>query len=269
VIDIFSFSHYKIFIKNYQKSLPKEGWGFVGHLAKVLHVNSTYVSQVLNGDKNFTLEQGLEVCHTLGLNDLQMEYFLSLLNYERAGTIKLKNYYEGQRQEIFKRSELVSHRIKKAVELGQEQKAYYYSDPFIIILKLLSSLENFNSLEEMAAYLNLPVANLSSHFNFLIENGLIIQDENGLKSGITRTHLKADEPLVQRHHTNWRLYATHHYQKLTSEELAFTAPLTISEKDFARAKKEILALISSLSQLVGDSKGEIPAVLTIDWLKIR
>ncbi len=55
---------------------------------------------------------------------------------------------------------------------------------------------------------------------------------------------------------------------LEHEELAFSAPLTISEKDATKFKNELVKLIEKLGKTVGDSKSEKLMCLNIDWVNI-
>ena len=52
-------------------------------------------------------------------------------------------------------------------------------------------------------------------------------------------------------------------------DLAFSAPLTISEKDFDIVREDILAMIKKLVSKLGESKSETPACFNIDFFKIK
>jgi hypothetical protein len=84
---------------------------------------------------------------------------------------------------------------------------------------------------------------------------------------MSQNYVRASSPLVKRHHVNWRLKAIEHYEKLSDSELGFTAPLTISKKDFDIVREEILKFIQDLSKRVEKSDSEIVACLNIDWFK--
>jgi sRNA-binding carbon storage regulator CsrA len=49
--------------------------------------------------------------------------------------------------------------------------------------------------------------------------------------------------------------------------IGFSAPLTISKKDFDIVREEILEFIQNLSKRVDQSDSEIVACLNIDWFK--
>ena len=76
---LFSFTDYVVFLKAYIENQPKKGRGLVQKLAFHLGVNPTFVSQVLSGLKNFSVEQGFEVTEFLGLAGLEKDYFILLI----------------------------------------------------------------------------------------------------------------------------------------------------------------------------------------------
>ena len=53
---------------------------------------------------------------------------------------------------------------------------------------------------------------------------------------------------------------------MNKDDLAFSAPLTVSREDFARIRTELLAAIEKASNIVGPSNPEVVAVLNLDWL---
>lgn len=266
-MDISKFSSYKAIIKELIKTYPNKGRGVASRLATFLNVNTTFVSQVLIGDKHLSLEQGIKVTHFFEFSELEKEYFLTLINFERSGTKDLENYFELKLSAIKNQFQNIKSRVGNTQELTDSDKAIYYSDWKYQAVKLATSLDDCNSLREISHKLDVPMAKLHSVFEFLIEKGLIKQNKNKLSMGIAKTHVPASSPLVKRHHVNWRLKAIEHYEKLSDTELGFTAPLTISEKDFAIIREEILKFIQDLSKRVEKSDSEIVACLNIDWFK--
>lgn len=60
-----------------------------GALAEHLGCQSAYLSQVLKGVANFNLEQAFKVNQFFGHDPQASEYFLNLVQLERAGTRQL------------------------------------------------------------------------------------------------------------------------------------------------------------------------------------
>lgn len=267
-MDISTRSSYKELINDLIREMPKNGRGIASRLAKNISVNTTYISQVLSGDKNFSLEQGLKVARFFDFNELEKEYFMLLINKERSGSFELTKFYEEKISKLKVEFQQVKNRVGKSAELTDEEKAVYYSDWKYQAIKLSTDLEDCNNLREISTRIDVPISKLHHIYDFLLKKNLITQHKNKLEMGIAKTHIPASSPLVKHHHVNWRLKAIEELDRLESDELAFTAPLTISKKDFQLVRNEILELIQSISKRVENSKSEEIACLNIDWFKI-
>ena len=90
---IFDQDDYKQILKNFIKSQPRNGHGLVKAIGEHLGVDPSQVSQVLSGNKDFTEEQALQLFTFVGFNEIESEYFLTLIKIERAGTKLLKDHY--------------------------------------------------------------------------------------------------------------------------------------------------------------------------------
>ncbi|MDO9183168.1 MAG: hypothetical protein Q7U04_12205 [Bacteriovorax sp.] len=55
---------------------------------------------------------------------------------------------------------------------------------------------------------------------------------------------------------------------MSSEDLAFTAPVSIAKKDIPKIKKILLEAITEISKVVEDSPSEEIVYLGIDWIQI-
>ena len=70
--------------------------------------------------------------------------------------------------------------------------------------------------------------------------------------------------LATRHRKNWRERVASRLETLTEEELAFTAPLALSEKDVGQIRALLLEAIGNVSKIVEESPAERLACLNID-----
>ena len=103
-MQIFDFQDYRTYIRSRQKTLPKNGWGFVSQLAKHLGINQVQVSQVLGGKKDFTLEQAVDIADFFSLSSIEKEYLIWLVIKARAGTHRLTHEANGQLKAIKNKS---------------------------------------------------------------------------------------------------------------------------------------------------------------------
>src|SRR5688500_8680007 len=90
-MNIFETQNYKEFVIQWVKDQPNGGKGLYQKISEAIKVHSTRVSQVFQGSVNLTLEQASDLCDFLALKEIEAEYFLVLLQFERAGTDRLRN----------------------------------------------------------------------------------------------------------------------------------------------------------------------------------
>lgn len=103
---------------------------------------------------------------------------------------------------------------------------------------------------------------------FLTECGFLKQNGEQYKIGSQYTHLNKDSIYLSRHLSNWRIKALQHIDHLTAQDLMYSSPFTISEKDFAALREQLLAVIQEFLKTVKASESETMACFNIDLFKI-
>lgn len=119
---IFTYINYKIYLKALIRNTPGYGHGFKSKIAKHLGCQTTYISQILNKDANFSLEQVEDLNELLGHSREESQFFRLLVQWERAGTVKLKNAIQYEIKEVLAKRELLRERVEKTDSLTDEQQ---------------------------------------------------------------------------------------------------------------------------------------------------
>lgn len=84
--DIFSYLQYKNYLSDYLSALPNGGHGFRSKLAQACGCRLSYVSEVFHRHANFSLEQAESINDLLRHTPEECDYFLLMVNFERAGS---------------------------------------------------------------------------------------------------------------------------------------------------------------------------------------
>jgi uncharacterized protein (TIGR02147 family) len=262
---IFQYKSYKKFIVERQSSLPNKGRGDSRRLAEYLNVHTTFISQVLKGDKEFSQEQAIKVASYYTLSEEETHYLILLVNLAKSGTKDLKDYYSGLIQSKQNKYYQVQSRMKKAIELSDDQKAQYYSDWKFMAVWLATSIDQIKNIDEIASKLDIEKTVVRKILDFLLQVGLCEEKKGHYVQGISKTHLSRKSLLINKHHTNWRLKAIEKGEQMGAEELQFSAPLTISKKDFKKIKAIMLDSIERSSEIVSQTHPTEVACLNIDF----
>jgi uncharacterized protein (TIGR02147 family) len=264
-VNIYEFNNYQKYLESWLFSQPKHGRGILKSWAEALGVHSTLLSQVVNGKKDFSLEQGDRLAELLNLTEQESEYFMLLVLYSRAGTQSLKRKFRKKISEAQEKSKNVSARLKVQNTLDEEAKAVFYSSWIYSAIRNLSALTNMNSAEDISAVLSLPRELVQQKIEFLLEQQLCVNSEKGLTYGPSRTHVPADSPWVNQHHKNWRERGEQKMPLKNPDDLFFTFPMSLSEKDAEKLRKLIPQWIEEVHKIVGPSDSECVRCLNIDF----
>jgi uncharacterized protein (TIGR02147 family) len=268
-IKIWDYNNYKQFLNDLIKTFPSNGRGQLRKIALKLNVHPTLISQVLNGIKDFSFEQAYGVVKYFSFNENETEYFFELLSLAKSGTKELEKYHEQRLLKLIQNSKSVKNRVGKTTELTDEDKLKYYSNWKYITIWLATSIESLKNENAIADQFNIPLEVVREIVEFLLIKGLCVRSKNGLSMNLKKTHVPASSRIVQNHHINWRLKSLNFVNNVSPEELAFTAPFSVSRKDFAIIKTKILSLIEEISTIVEKSEPEMVACLNIDQFEVK
>lgn len=267
-MDIFETEDFREFTLNRFKAMPKGGHGQLKKLAEYLGVHTTFVSQVFKGEKAISAEQGIGVAEFLGLSDLETQYFIKLIQLDRAGTAKLKKMIASEAQAIKEQARKIVNRVVIQKVLENDQAAVFYSAWYYSAIRLLIGIEGYQDLDSIANRLGLPRKTVQKAIEFLLSTGLVVRKDGALALGPSHTHLDKDSPFVRLHHLNWRNRALQNLDKPDDQKLHYSLPLTMGTKDLERVHGRILKTIEEVRKIVDPSPSEELMCLNIDWFKI-
>ncbi len=266
---IFDYQNYQFYLRDYLKSLPKEGYGASIKIAKALNTNPSIVSQVLAEKMDFTLEQGNDLAEYLGLDDMEGEYLLNLIMLKRAGKPNLRNRIERKTAELRKKSQELSQRMPAEGKLNESDQAVFYSHWYYSGIRIASSIKDFQTIESLSELFNLPRSKVKKVVEFLLATGLCVAKDDRITIGPQSTHLGEDSILVSRHHANWRQQAVERLNDTKSDELFFTSPFSIDEKSISKIRAVLVQAITDSFKIIDPSPAESLACLNIDLFRVR
>jgi uncharacterized protein (TIGR02147 family) len=264
-MSIFDFNDYKEFVIHRIRNMPQQGRGQFRQIALHLRIHTTMVSQVFRGSRDLSPEQGCELAEYLGLSELEADYFLRLIEKNRAGTEKLRARLSKELAAIREKALQLQHRLPAGKKLDERDRAVFYSQWYYQAIRLLTSIPGAQKPEVIARSLNLPLGRVREVLAFLVAVGLCTETNDVYQMGAARTHIEKASPLASRHHTNWRLKAIEHFEHVGANELAFTAPMTLSESDASQVHKRLIEFIEWATALATQSSSESLYCFNVDW----
>ena len=266
-MSIFEHISYKNFVREWTKGRPKRGHGEYRRMAEHLRVSSTMISQVFGGEKELNLEVAAELTEYLGLNRIEEDYFFLLIEFERAGSKKLKAKLRQRIEDSQLKASKVAERVEKHGELDGEKKAIYYSTWMYTGIRNLVALSRSWADHEIAEKLKVAQAQVRTVVQFLLESGLLGLTDGHYEVLAKATHLSAESPLVLKHHQNWRLRGFVKMDYRDPNDLFYTGPMSLSHTDAQKVRSWFLDLIQQINKMVVESPSETVRCLNLDWFE--
>jgi len=270
--ELFSYLSYKQYLNDWLLAQPGKGRGLLSRIAENLRLSPSMMTLVLKGEKHLSSEAACDLSEFLGHNEEECNYFLLLVQFERAGSHKLRSRLETLVRKAQSRSHEIKNTMKPDREVPEAAKSVFYSSWLYSGIRNLVACEDFRSIEALAARLPLSLPVIEGALRFLLESRMLEFRNGKLYVGSSVTHLSPDEPHVIRHHQNWRLQAMQKFAEKRSGQLGrqdifFTAPMSLSSELAAEIDRKIATFLQEVREAVGPSKSETVRCLNIDWFE--
>tara|TARA_Y100001958_G_scaffold152200_1_gene138086 strand:- start:2 stop:811 length:810 start_codon:yes stop_codon:yes gene_type:complete len=266
-VSTFEYKSYKKFVVDWVESQPRRGYGQYSKIAEAISSTSVIVSQIFKGSRHLTLEQSLKLAPLLSLNPLETEYFLALVQWERAGSFDLKRFFEHQIAELRSKGLMIRNRIEHH-QLTNEDKMIFYSSWKYLAVWLCAALDNGRSAPQISNELDINEKQTLEILNFLLEKGLLVRKNGKFQLGQKVIHLSHDSPYILQHHLNWRFKALQAMENLENDSLHYSAPMSLSVELSDELKSELVEFIQKMTERVKDSKSQTLRCLNIDWFTV-
>jgi uncharacterized protein (TIGR02147 family) len=268
-LELFNHLEYRDFLRAWIKAQPNQGRGHLSRIARHLEINTTLLSQIMSGSREFTLEQALGLGDYLGLNKIELEYFLCLVQWARAGNHQLKSHWREKIEDLRATSKSLATRIKHERNLTDIEKSVFYSSWRYSAIHLLTSLkEKGVTLDEVMNRFHLARGKALEILKFLCEIGLCQETKGHYLMTTQSTFVPQGSPHLIRHHLNWRMQAMHKSEEISDRELMYTAQMSLSRKDIERLRDLAVSFIKTANEIAKPSEPEDLVNLNIDLFYI-
>ncbi len=265
--NVFEFKSYKSYLEHVfggnraRTGARKKAAGWIG-------CHTAYLSLVLKGDANLSLEQAYRLNEFLGHDLEEKEFFLLLVQFERAGSKDLENYFLQKIQLQLSNRLTIRGRLQSEEGISTVDQAIYYSKWYYSCIHVMISIPELQTKAALSDHLNIPLSIVSEVLDFLESRGLAILSNGLYQIGSRHLHLPQDSPHIGQHHSNWRSRALVSLDLPQKNDLHYSVVVTLSEQDVLKIKEQIMDLIKSNMKIVKDSKEEQTFAFALDYFEI-
>ena len=267
LLNIFEFSDYRGFISAWIEVARIERRSNLTKLAAKIGVHTTFLSHVLSGTKNLSAEQATEVSFEFELTKIEEDYFYALIGLDRAGSPRLRKYWQTRVESIRSESLKLNSRVVKHKKLSSEERAIFYSSWIYVAIFVATAINDGQTLEQIAERFQLSRERAGSYLGFLVRSGICKVDNGVYRMGESSIYIPNESALVVRHHSNWRLRGMHRMDHREETELFYTAPMSMSHQDFLRIRELLVEVVQKSLVICKDSPAENVYCLNIDFFR--
>ena len=264
---IFEFRSYKAYLKDSFGGLKRKT-GHRAAAARHMGCQTAYLSQVLNGSANLSLEQAYALNGFLAHDADESDCLLLLLQKERAGTEDLRDYFQTKLNDLIERRLTIKNRIQAQEGLSPADQTVFYSKWYYGAIHVLLSITTLQTKAALAEHLRLPLATISDALEFLESRGLAVQKSGRFEIGPRHMHLSKDSPHIVKHHTNWRTRAVTSLDAPKPGDMHYSVAMTLSKDDAIKLKAALLKVIDENLELAASSEPETAFAYAIDLFEI-
>ena len=262
--EVLTFSSYKLFLKSILQNEKKRG--LLSLWSKAMHCQLSYLSRVIHSEPHLTPDQAFRLADYFRMPTDEKEYFLLLVDEERAGHIDLKKYLAKKRKAILDRVNKIENRVVNREIITSQNDLNYHSSWEMPAIHLATSIPRLQEVDAIAAKFNLSKERVQEILRALLDRGFV--KKMGKKwifeSGIG--HIPKSSPLLQFEHFHWRIQALQDAKR--NQDSHFTSIFAMSRDDFERLQRDLLDFIENFTRIAGPSKCEEIIVFCADLFKI-
>jgi len=265
---IYEYRDYKQCIRELIESLSGEGRGKRKELADFIGCQVSHITNVLSGNGHFNQEQAESVANFFGFNRPETEFFLLLVQFNRAGTTRLQNVYSKMLDESQEKHLALKNRLLMPDSVKEREENIYYGSWHYGAVHVLLSIPEFQTRETIAKRLELPLGRVDSILSFLVEAGLCQKAGARYLPAKPLVHLDKSSPLISRHHLNWRLRTINRLDLNNEHDLHYSGVFTLSKDDYSKVKEILSKALTESLKVITASPEEDAAIMCIDLFNV-
>lgn len=263
---VFDFKHYRDYLK-VRLATTGESRGLRTKLAEKTNTQPAFISRVLSGELDFSLEHSPVINELLQHTKEEAHFFNLLLMQDRAGNHLLKKYFKDQIDEILEKRTVFLDRVKASESVSVSDQAVYYSQWYYLAIHVLVGIQQFQSREAIAQRLGLALPTVSKAIDDLSKMGLVEIKGGRILMGKKRIYLAKNSPWISHLHTHFRNRAIGRIAEPDTDDLHFSAAMSVSKKVYDEYRKRLLDLMSEFDSKIADSKEEEMYAINIDLFR--
>lgn len=260
---VYEFTKYK----DYLRLRISEVRGNLTVFAEAAGCQPSYLSRVCSSKIQLTQDHAFRLCRHWGLDAEERQYFMDLVDMERAADPGLREAIHLRVRTAQARFANLQARTSRSTADQVQTSSIYHSQWTYAAIHFLTSTKAYTTAREISQRLWLPEAVVNDVLQGLVEWGFVRKQGQRYLFETGASHIPRNSPSLPMFHSNWRVKAVQDAQNPANEGLHFTNLQTVSQTDFERLKQIAAQFVQTTSEVAGPSSPEELVVITCDVFK--
>jgi len=264
-MNIYGCNDYRALLVGWEQS--ENSRGARSRLAKAAQASPSWMTQVLTGDVQLTPDQAMGISTFLHLNESETDYFLLLVDLERAATMSLKTRIQKKLDTLKKESRKLAASVKTDSSISDENTAHYYSS-WVYAAVHVSCMNKGRTVDEISHELFIAKSVIATILNELRDMGLLGLNGVRWRANSMNVHLPTDHPMIKLAHAGWRNRTIQFLNGGEELGLHYSAVHCLSKADIETIREILRKTILNCRRVIDQSPSEVLGVFCLDWYKL-
>lgn len=266
-MDIYGLKDYRSVIRHWLEN--EAGRGGQRRLSEAGGCQPSYLSQVLSGAAEITLDQAYGMGFAMDLDPDSSEFFLLLVQRDRAASKLFREHLSRRIDAVIKKKSQLSERFNPGRILSGDEQARYYASWHYSAIHTLTAVPEFQTIKALEKRLRLSAEVIERAVHDL-ENMAIVRRDGVRVIALARdVHASSSSALNFGYHAIWRAVANQRMQEMpVGRNTHYTALYGLSRSDVQKLKSMMLEFIQKTREVVGPSAEETVAVMACDLFEL-
>ncbi len=257
ITTVFKYSDYKSCLRAIVVESELTSKGVRANLARFIQCQQAYLSRVLNGDAEFSLEQAHAAARYFVMSASETSFFVAMVGENRAATPDLKDYWRKQLASARDDQRDLGRRLQLTDQLSGFDLIRYYGCWYFAAIHIAVSIPELQTVDALCSYLRLKDDVVRNALEFLIASGLVEKVRHLYRMTERNIHLSRHNMVIPQHHTNWKLRSIESLLRPSANQVHYTGVISIGREDIEKMNELVQDAVERARELVKSSPEEI------------
>lgn len=263
---IYKFQDVRLYLEKWISSKPSKGFGEKSNIARALNVSPSFITSFMKEEVPLSSDQAFKLAQYLNLEELEKDYFLALIELDKALEVGLKKYLQSKlsriKNEALKIANLVKHNGELPVNYDVYFSSWLYAFSHILVLS-----KDYNSPAKVSKKLNIELSTIEDVFSFLEESSLVEKTDDGYIAHFTKFHLPQSQEILRKHHLNLRLHAIRKIESDFKKDLHYSSVVSMKQEDAEKVRSILSQAIKESKEAISQSDNEQFFCFNLDFYR--